>query len=322
MFQSLDDLIKSSHISGEAYFVINNAQSDIYRVLLEAPAEKDMTREFCKALSSVVIEPNSGKTNVPVVSSLLERDKQVFEYDHLKINHLPPEFKRIEEVSSSGVNSTIPKFDFKSHSLSHVKGVIYHLSDSNGNNVTLYQHKYPVSLHKKTKLSYCSLNGRTLGRITDDSIDINNTIDFLYLNQKFYVTNVNLLERFYGLETVIDNLAKKATPLILALQIVDVKNIPNPIDIFDGMHKDRRFMKTLAMVAQGTIVQKGINISQIKQVMSSFPIFQRKITIENNLVILNTKEQKRYFIRLLNNEASFTALDNTPFLAVEKDSAN
>ncbi|MBS5367803.1 MAG: hypothetical protein KHX71_09050, partial [Streptococcus mitis] len=39
-----------------------------------------------------IIEPNRGKATVPLVSTLLERDKQVFEYDHLAINHLPFEF--------------------------------------------------------------------------------------------------------------------------------------------------------------------------------------------------------------------------------------
>lgn len=322
MFQSVETIIKSKHISGEAFFVMSDAQSEIYRVNLEPTAESNMTIEFCNTLTSVVIKPNSGKTNVPLVSTLLERDKQVFEYDHAKINHMPPEFSRMQDVLSNGINSKINSFDFTKDNLAQVKGVIYHLCDGNGNSVVLYQHKYPVSLHKKTKLSYWSLNGRTLDRVTNDSIDINNTIDFLYFNKVFYVINVNLLERFYGLEAVIDNLAKKATPLVLSLNIIDQSGMAKPNNIFDDMHKDRRFMKTLAMVAQGTIVQKGIDISQIEKVMSNFPIFQRKLMINNNLIVLKTKEQKRYFIRLLNNEASFAALDNSPFLAVEKDSAN
>jgi hypothetical protein len=55
--------------------------------------------------------------------------------------------------------------------------------------------------------------------------------------------------------------------------------------------------------------------------MQKFPVFQRNIDLTGGLINLNTKDQKRYFIRLLNNEASFAALDNSPFLAVEKDSA-
>ena len=54
---------------------------------------------------------------------------------------------------------------------------------------------------------------------------------------------------------------------------------------------------------------------------TKFPVFQRNIDLTGGLINLNTKDQKRYFIRLLNNEASFAALDNSPFLAVEKDSA-
>lgn len=117
---------------------------------------------------------------VPLVSTLLERDKQVFEYDHLTINHLPIEFTKMNNVLNFGVNGNATQFDFATQSLTSVKAVIYHLCDGNGNSVVIYQHKYPVSLHKKTKKSFLSLNGRTLDKITHDSIDINDTIDFFF----------------------------------------------------------------------------------------------------------------------------------------------
>nr|WP_272884472.1 Kiwa anti-phage protein KwaB-like domain-containing protein [Escherichia coli] len=96
---------------------------------------------------------------------------------------------------------------------------------------------------------------------------------------------------------------------------------PVPLDIFKDMYKDRAFMRRLAMVSKGNLVKTGVSVPQIQQVMQKFPVFQRNIDLTGGLINLNTKDQKRYFIRLLNNEASFAALDNSPFLAVEKDSA-
>lgn len=255
------------------------------------------------------------------MSTLLERDKQVFEYDHLAINHLPIEFTKMNDVLNFGVNGNATQFDFTTQSLTSVKAVIYHICDGNGNSVVIYQHKYPVSLHKKTKKSFFSLNGRTLDKITHDSIDINDTIDFFFFQNKYYALNIKLLERMYGLESVIDNLANNSTPLIISLGIVNTQGMPAPLDIFKDMYKDRAFMRRLAMVSKGSLVQTGVSIPQIQQVMQQFPVFQRNIDLTGGLVNLNTKDQKRYFIRLLNNEASFAALDNSPFLAVEKDSA-
>ncbi|WP_243405840.1 Kiwa anti-phage protein KwaB-like domain-containing protein [Salmonella enterica] len=258
---------------------------------------------------------------VPLVSTLLERDKQVFEYDHLTINHLPIEFTKMNNVLNFGVNGNATQFDFATQSLTSVKAVIYHLCDGNGNSVVIYQHKYPVSLHKKTKKSFLSLNGRTLDKITHDSIDINDTIDFFFFQNKYYALNIKLLERMYGLESVIDNLANNSTPLIINLGIVNTQGMPVPLDIFKDMYKDRAFMRRLAMVSKGNLVKTGVSVPQIQQVMQKFPVFQRNIDLTGGLINLNTKDQKRYFIRLLNNEASFAALDNSPFLAVEKDSA-
>lgn len=322
MFSAIDRIIASQHLSGEAFFVTEvQGTSSINRVLLEPAAEAAMTAAFSDKLSNIVITPNTGKTSVPLVSALIERDKQVFEYDHQTINHLPAEFALMRSVLSFGVQGNPPPFDFSTQQLSTVKGLIYLLSDGAGSSVILYQHKYPVSLHKKTKRSYLSINGRTLDKVSYDSIDINDTIDFFFFSGKFYALNIALLERFYGLERVIDNLANAATPLILNLNIININGLANPTDIFKDMYKDRAFMRRLAMVAQSTLIQRGLTINQILLVTNDFPIFSRTIDLTGGLVNLTTKEQKRNFIRLLNNEASFAALDHAPFLAVDKDSA-
>lgn len=322
MFTNIENISKSKRISGEAFFVTDiQGTIDIFKVNLEPDAEKDLTTSFSKSLINNIIEPNRGKVAVPLVSTLLERDKQVFEYDHLAINHLPNEFTKMNNVLNFGVNGNATQFDFATQSLTSVKAVIYHLCDGNGNSVVIYQHKYPVSLHKKTKKSFLSLNGRTLDKITHDSIDINDTIDFFFFQNKYYALNIKLLERMYGLESVIDNLANNSTPLIINLGIVNTQGMPVPLDIFKDMYKDRAFMRRLAMVSKGNLVKTGVSVPQIQQVMQKFPVFQRNIDLTGGLINLNTKDQKRYFIRLLNNEASFAALDNSPFLAVEKDSA-
>jgi len=322
MFSGIDAITRSQHVSGEAFFLTQSAAGlMLSSVLLEPTVERELTQAFSRKLQKVVVEPNDGKASVPLVSTALVRDKLVMEYDHAAVGHLPAEFDELKRVLTLGVNAQAPRFDFNQHSLTDVKGVVYLLGDGQGNNVVLYQHKYPVSLHKKTKSSFCSLNGRTLGKVNHDAIDINDTIDVFYFGGKFYTLNLALLERYYGLEQVIDNLAHSATPLILALNILNMVGVAVPGDIFKDMYKDRAFMRRLAMVSNGNIVRQGLNIGQIQGVMTYFPIFSRTIDLTGGLVNLTTKDQKRYFIRLLNNEASFAALDNSPFLAVEKDSA-
>ena len=309
MFSGIERIIDSQHVSGEAFFVIDvQGVISTYKVMLEPGAETAMTSSFSQKMKNVVIDPNIGKHSIPVVSALLERDKQVFEYDHQTINHMPPEFLEMQRVMTFGVQGNPPDFDFATQDLSSVKGVIYHLCDGAGNSVIIYQHKYPVSLHKKTKRSYFSFNGRTLDKVSYDSIDINDTIDFFYFSGTFYAINIGLLERFYGLERVIDNLAGAATPLILNLNVINIQGLQSPQDIFIDMHKDRAFMRRLAMVSKGNLIQIGLTVGQIQRVVQDFPIFGRTIDLTGGLVNLNTKEQKRYFIRLLNNEASFAAL--------------
>lgn len=324
MFTAIDNIINSANLSGEAYFVADlQGQINVYRVALEPGAEQKLTLSFSDSLKRDVINPNIGLNALPLVSSLLSRDKQVHEYDYQVINHLPPALAKMAEVLNFGVNNTPPDFDFARQNLSSVKGIIYYLCDGQGNGVVTYQHKYPISLHKKTKLSYFSANGRTLDEVTYDSIDINGNVDFFYFNNKYYALNISLLERSYGLEQVINNLAANATPHIINLNILDVTNQQNPLDIFNDMHKNRNFMRRLATTANSPLIQNGaITIAKIQTLIQKFPILGRNIIFnQTGLIELSSQKQKLYFIRLLNNEASFTALDQEPFLAVGKDSA-
>jgi hypothetical protein len=324
MFTAIDNILNSAQLSGEAYFVTERqGQVDIFRVSLELGAEQKLTQSFSLSLKRDVVDPNTGQNALPLVSSLLSRDKQVHEYDHQVINHLPPALAKMADVLTFGVNNAPTDFDFAQQNLSTVKGIIYYLCDGQGNGVVVYQHKYPIALHKKTKLSYFSANGRTLDEVTHDSIDINGNVDFFYFNNKYYALNINLLERAYGLEQVINNLAANATPYIIALNILDVSNHPNPADIFNDMHRNRNFMRRLATTANSPLIQNGtINIANIQTLIQNFPILGRNIIInQSGLIELSSQKQKLYFIRLLNNEASFTALNQEPFLAVGKDSA-
>ncbi|MCX8302990.1 Kiwa anti-phage protein KwaB-like domain-containing protein [Enterobacter pseudoroggenkampii] len=324
MFTAIDNILNSAQLSGEAYFVTERqGQVDIFRVSLELGAEQKLTQSFSLSLKRDVVDPNTGQNALPLVSSLLSRDKQVHEYDHQVINHLPPALAKMADVLTFGVNNAPTDFDFAQQNLSTVKGIIYYLCDGQGNGVVVYQNKYPIALHKKTKLSYFSANGRTLDEVTHDSIDINGNVDFFYFNNKYYALNINLLERAYGLEQVINNLAANATPYIIALNILDVSNHPNPADIFNDMHRNRNFMRRLATTANSPLIQNGtINIANIQTLIQNFPILGRNIIInQSGLIELSSQKQKLYFIRLLNNEASFTALNQEPFLAVGKDSA-
>ncbi|MGV2470389.1 Kiwa anti-phage protein KwaB-like domain-containing protein, partial [Bacillus subtilis] len=87
-------------------------------------------------------------------------------------------------------------------------------------------------------------------------------------------------------------------------------------------YHDRSFMRRLSQIRSSTLVSNGsITIQMVDAVRQKFPVFQRNLNVTNGFIDMTTKEHKRYFIRLLNNEASFAALNQEPFLAVDKDSA-
>lgn len=281
MFSQLEEILDSDKLSGEAYFLIEeNGNNNVLKVLLEKKAREDLTENFKKNLIDKVIKPNRGKSYIPKVSTLLERDKQVFEYDSLNIGYTPIEFPLISGILQLGLNSNVKSFDFRKDKLTSVKGVLYYLSIPSGENIVLYQHKYQISIHKSTKKSYISLNGTTLDKVNLEIIDINNTIDIFYYDKKFFTLNVNLLENKYGLMNVIQNIANKTVPEILKLGIIDLTNATNPSDIFKELEDDKISMKRLAMISKGNIIKNPLTIQQVQNVISNFPVMDKNLKIK------------------------------------------
>jgi len=164
-----------------------------------------------------------------------------------------------------------------------------------------------------------SMSGNVLQEVERDVIDVRKDFDFFFYNGKHYVLNLSLLESSYGLNTIIDNMVSLVVPNIVSLNIINMANIPIPNSIFDEVKTNRTYMKKLAKI-QGAGLPP-VTISQVQTILNDFPKFGRELNIVNNLVDLDSKRKKMFFIRLLNDEAVRTALTNSIYLAEERESA-
>jgi hypothetical protein len=323
MFSNLNAFITSSSTTAEIFFVSEilppNAQpSLIYnKVNLDPTAQADLASNFKASFQREVIDLSTGVTTLAKVSSLASSSNNIYEYDILP---KAPVFLVMEAISQLTVASNIPAFNFATQPLENVKGIVVKLTDGN-TKLYLYQHKFPIALHKKSNLSFMSSQGNILKRVGYDVIDINKNIDFFMVGGMHYVVNIKRLESSYGLDVVINNMVAQAIPLIIGLNVIDVSSHPDPLKLFDDLKKNKSSMRKIAKILNGRVLTTGITISQIITVCQDFPVFGRDVSVINNLVDLSSQKKKLMFIRMLNDEAVRSALTNDVSLADDRESA-
>lgn len=324
MFSALKTFINSSSTTAEIFFIseisataTNPSTLKFDRVNLDQTAQTDLASNFKASFQSEVIDISTGATTLMKVSSLASNSSAIYEYD---IVPKAPIFSVIEAISHLTVASPVTAFNFTTQPLEQVKGIVIKLTDGT-TSLYLYQHKFPVALHKKSKLSFMSSQGNVLTRVNHDVIDINKNIDFFMFGNVHYIVNIKRLESSYGLDVVINNMVAQAIPRIVALNIIDMSTHANPLEIFDDLKKNRSSMKKIAKVSSSRVLNIGLTIPQIEDVCRDFPVFGRNITFTNNLVDLSSQKKKLLFLRMLNDEAVRSALTNDVSLAEDRESA-
>lgn len=324
MFSALNTFIGSTSTTAEIFFVSETLATsaapsslNFNRVNLDQAAQMDLASNFKASFQKEVIDVSAGAAHLVKVSSLTNSLNSIFEYD---ITPKAEIFLKIEAISQLTVASNVAAFNFATQPLEQVKGIVVKLTDG-VTSLYLYQHKFPIALHKKSRLSFMRTAGNVLTRVLDDVIDINKNIDFFMYGGVHYVVNIKRLESSYGLDLIINNMVAQAIPAIIGLNVIDLSAHTAPLSMFDDIKKNKSGMRKIAKILNGRVLASGLTIPQIQAVCLAFPVFYRNIFFSNNLVDLGSQKKKMYFLRMLNDEAVRSALTNDVSLADDRESA-
>jgi hypothetical protein len=324
MFSALSTFIGSSSTTAEIFFVSETPATSgtpsslSYNIVnLDPAAQMDLASNFKTSFQNEVIDMSVGVTSLKKVSSLANSSNEIYEYDITPKSEI---FLIIEAISQLTVAINVVAFNFATQPLEAVKGIVVKLTDG-VTSLYLYQHKFPIALHRKSKLSFVSSQGNILTRVGRDVIDINKNIDFFMFNGVHYIVDIKKLERSYGLDVIINNMVAQAIPLIVGLNVIDLSAHVTPLGIFDDIKQNKSVMRKIAKILNGRVLVTGLTIPQIQNVCSAFPIFSRNIFFSNNLVDLGSQKKKMFFLRMLNDEAVRSALTNDVSLAEDRESA-
>lgn len=312
--EKITQVATSTKISAQFYFVVKKegVDAEIFHADIEAIAQSELCTMFSEALITKIVLNED--LSVVKFSKADNRANSIYEYD---LAEIPSGFKLFSSVLA---NNKINKYDFTTNNFNEVSGMIIRIGDDKSE-ILIYKHFYSVSLLKKNG-RYVSLgnfgNKNRLEKLDTDLIKINSNFDLLVIENDFFIYSIDVAEKFFGLDLVIQNTAKIGIDAIMdSGLVVDVSLLQSRISTTS-------FARKLIRVSKGSPVLNIVRNSDIIKFAKNHPFLSGKIKFnkEETQIDLKTKVSQDYFLKLLNDDYLHSQLTNFDYESLAKDSLN
>ena len=145
------------------------------------------------------------------------------------LDELPEEMKMMEAVFLK--SDEMETFDFTNDSLDEITAFITVIGNSE-NRIVLYKQQYPISLLKRDKYMLTPVPHKNrLKKVESDILRVDFNFQFCLLNDIFYVSDIEKMEKICSFHTLIINEAKKSIDKIRSAGILeDVEVLEDELD--------------------------------------------------------------------------------------------
>ena len=312
--EKITQVATSKKISAQFYFIVKKEgfDTEILHADIEASAQDELCSMFSEALITKIVL-NEDLTVVKF-SKADNRANSIYEYD---LADIPNGFKLFNSVLA---NNKINKYDFTVNSFSDVSGMVIRIGDDE-REIAIYKHFYSVSLLKKNG-RYVGLinvgNKNRLEKLDADLIKINSNFNLIAIESDFFIYSIDVAEKFFGLDLVIQNTAKIGIDAIMDSGLVtDVSFLQNRLSTTS-------FARKLIRVSKGSPVLNIVKNSDVIKFAKNHPFLRGKIKFnkDETQIDLKTKVSQDYFLKLLNDDYLHSQLTNSDYESLAKDSLN
>lgn len=266
--------------------------------------ESDLLILFRESIQGDIID---GVFTIQEISSADERTDVLYEYDL----EVPDELQHLREVTS---RDDLPLFDLREDDLSQIEAVLVEIGNED-RQLVLFKKMYPVQIFSREKF-FLKKSAVNFERIDDDFIRIDPSFHLFKLDERIFVKDLKVLERFFSFHEIIRREALAGLEAITELSLV------SNIDALEEMIDDISFARKLTRVANNSpVLQHGIPNEQIISFSRTHPGVRGKIryTEDQSQFTLDTKVSKNVFIKLLNDDFLTSQLTNLYYDSLAKD---
>ncbi len=294
-------------IGAALYFVLNQNEDDIVRFAdIENDAKNELKNRFLTYIKDEII--NNEELHFLNISEADDRKNVIYRYD---IEEQPERLNMLNEIIAEGERD---KFNFNQNNLDGLQGYLITIGNE-GNQIALYKKHHPFNLLKQDRFLLFPSNER-LVKAEKDFIALDNSFDFMLVDNNLIVLKLNTLERFFGFEDVIRNQAQNIMSIIEANQLLE--DIEQLNELAKSLTTAKKIMKLKNSPVLNVPVENVINFINNHQELTG------KIGFNDNgtRVVLTTAVSKKLFLKLLNDDYLFSQLTDLQYDTHAKDRLN
>lgn len=245
------------------------------------------------------------------LSSADERANVIYEYDY---DEYPDEMLFIKNFDiKQAVNYEL--FSFAHDSLRSLIGYLIYIGDMNRGIVCFKKH-YAITMIKRGSFLIYKHRERFKKLDAEDIIRLNNDIGLFKLENKIFVLDVNIIEKYFGFEELI---RKRAS---ITIDSIENKGIIENVNALKNAATDFSFSKKLSKIAeQSLIITQSIPNDKIIEFSKTHPGLKGKFSYSNtgSKIVLKSKSSQIAFLKLLNDDFLISELTNQPYDSLAKD---
>jgi len=206
-----------------------------------------------------------------------------------------------------------PDFSFSNDDIKSIKAILITIGNEE-NYFTIFKHVYSITILKQDKVLGLFPAENRFEKLTNNILQINNSVDFLYTQENLIVNNLKTLTNAYGYKEVVKNQARQRIELIRDLDLID--NIDELTAFVENVKYAKRILKInpqspVLLLAKDRIIEFITNHVKLST----------KIRFSENgeKIMLDTDVSKVVTIGILNDDYLKSNLTNLDYESERKE---
>lgn len=262
----------------------------------------NMTSNYVSAINSQII--NNETLNQIVNISVADARKNVlYKYD---LQYYPDKLQQVNALSDGDVCAN---FIYGQDDLSQIYAyiVIIHCADKD---IMLYRKFHPINIYKKGMIMWWQVN--RFDFVDEDLLKLDNSFDFLKVDNIWYIINLNVLEQNMGYEGI---LQKETKPIIEKIKSIDIIEDYQKFDVFC---ENITFAKKILRASKSPVLD--LQAALIIEFTKNYASLRNKFSYsENGKIIISSREKMNLFMKLLNDDLLKSELTQRHYESLAKD---
>ncbi|MBR1702528.1 MAG: DUF4868 domain-containing protein [Lachnospiraceae bacterium] len=299
----------------EVYFVLKKGNRKFIKIanIADEVGKKNTTSDemlagFCKVVQNT-FDAYDDDTEILKLSSADERKNGLYYYD---LEELPEEMLMMERVIEK--NSEFETFDFREDNFAEIIAFIAVIGNAEDRFV-LYKQQYSISLLKRDKYMLTPVpHSDRLKKVDQDILRVDFNFQFCLLNGRFYVSDVDKMEKICGFHTLIVKEAMKSIDMIASVGILE------NVEVLEDELENVTFARKLTRVYKDSKILGKIPNKTIIDFTTKHKYFKKNpLKSSGDKFVLDTKKSKEIFLKLMNDDFLRSELTNEEYESLAKN---